>query len=102
MIVTVEKEIPYNPELPHRCMGDSDFEGVEVCRYHVERNRYHGNKAPAEIRRPKCTLFDEWLSGRYIRCKACKKACKKALETSKAENGEECEAPVQSGGVDNG
>ena len=84
MRIQVEKEIPYNPSFPDRCMGSGDFEGTEICRYHVERSRYHGRKAPAEINKPKCTLFEEWLTGRYIRCEACKRACKRALEV---ENG---------------
>ena len=80
MKIQVEKDILYNPLCPNRCIGDSDYEGVEVCKYHVSRNSYHGKKAPAEFNKPKCTLFDKWLSGRYVRCEECINACKKALE----------------------
>lgn len=80
MRIQVEKDIPYNPSYPNRCVGGSDYEGTEVCKYHVTRNSYHGKKAPAELNKPKCTLFDDWLSDSYNRCEACKKACEKALE----------------------
>lgn len=81
--IQVTKEIPYRSDISDRCMGDGDFWGNEVCPYHVERNRYHGKKAQAEVQKPKCTLFGKWLSGRYMRCEECKKACEEALKKPK-------------------
>ncbi len=67
------------------CTYGGDFWGKDVCRYHTYRDRTHGRKAPIERKMPKCTLFDEWLPGKYIKCEQCMKACEEALEGMKNE-----------------
>ncbi|WP_172807849.1 hypothetical protein [Christensenella intestinihominis] len=75
MKITVEHEVPYDPEDESRCIyAGGDFWGKEVCQYHKHRDRTHGHKAPVERRLPRCMLFHEWLPDEYAKCEACRKA----------------------------
>lgn len=80
MKIKVEHEIPCAKGRESQCVGDGDYWGRPVCRYYTHRDRTHGRKAPVERQIPKCTLFDEWLSGEYQKCQACMKAMKEAQE----------------------
>ena len=76
MKITVEYEIPYDPEDESCCIyAGGDFWGKEVCKYHALRTQTHGNKAPPEYRKPKCLLFNCWLDEPYKKCEMCRKAC---------------------------
>lgn len=84
MKITVEHEIPYDPTDESRCVyGGGDFWGEEVCQYYKRRDRTHGRKAPIERQQPKCTLFDEWLPGDYVKCESCRKAIGAAEQNPK-------------------
>ena len=78
MKITVEHEIPYDKGLENRCEYAGDFWGNQICKYHVNRNRTRGRKAPLEYKMPKCTLFDKWLDGNYMKCPECLEAVRKA------------------------
>lgn len=82
MTITVEHEIPYSASRPDECVGDGDFWGRPIFRYHTHRTRTHGRKAPAEKNVAKCVLFDAWLSGEYQRCAE----CREAIERQKGED----------------
>ena len=69
--ILVEHEVPCDKGLETTCKYAGDFWGNDVCRYHTHRDRTHGRKAPIERHIPKCTLFDEWLSGEYQKCERC-------------------------------
>ena len=71
--IMVEHEISPDSE---KCTYGGDFWGKDVCRYHTHRDRTHGRKAPKEINVPKCTLFDCWLDGEYVKCSQCIRATK--------------------------
>ena len=79
IMVTVEKEIDYSKNYPDQCITGGDWEGTDACRYYKERDRFHGKKG-IERGCPKCTLFDEWLSGKYVRCERCKEAIRESME----------------------
>lgn len=77
MRIVVEHEVPFDKDEETRCLyGDGDFWGSTACHYHVFRDRTHGRKAPVERRKPKCTLFDEWLDEPYKKCEKCLEKCK--------------------------
>ena len=81
MIISVEHKVPYDNGYENRCeYGDGDFFGSTRCAYHVRRNRHHGAKAPPEYRKPKCTLFNEWLDEPYFKCEKCLQKCREAKE----------------------
>ena len=83
MKITVEHEIPHESGNEDKCLYDGNFWGNAVCPYHTHRDRTHGRKAPIERRLPKCTLFDEWLPGEYIKCESCWKAIEATKENSR-------------------
>lgn len=76
--IMVEHEVM--DETEGSCLGSGDFWGDYACQYHVFRDRYHGKKKPTEWHKPKCTLFNEWLSDKYVKCEKCIEAVKKAKE----------------------
>ena len=69
--IMVEHEISPDSE---KCTYGGDFWGKDVCRYHTHRDRTHGRKAPKERNVPKCTLFNCWLEGEYVKCSQCIRA----------------------------
>lgn len=85
MKIMVEHEIPCDKGKEFTCQYDGDFWGNTVCRYHTHRNRVHERKFQLEYNLPKCTLFDEWLSGEYQKCDKCVAAMMKRWEAMKDE-----------------
>lgn len=71
MKIQVAHEVPCERGMEQKCLYPGDFWGNDVCRYHTHRDRTHGRKAPVERHLPKCTLFDEWLPGEYLKCEKC-------------------------------
>lgn len=71
MKIQVAHEVPCERGMEQKCLHPGDFWGNDVCRYHTHRDRTHGRKAPVERHLPKCTLFDEWLPGEYLKCEKC-------------------------------
>lgn len=71
MKILVEHEVPCEKGMDQKCLYPGDYCGNDVCRYHTHRDRTHGRKAPVERHLPKCTLFDEWLPGEYLKCEKC-------------------------------
>ena len=71
MKILVEHEVPCERGMEQKCLYPGDYWGNDVCRYHTHRDRTHGRKAPVERHLPKCTLFDEWLPGEYLKCEKC-------------------------------
>lgn len=71
MKILVEHEVPCEKGMEQKCLYPGDYWGNDVCRYHTHRDRTHGRKAPVERHLPKCTLFDEWLPGEYLKCEKC-------------------------------
>lgn len=101
MEITVKHEIPCDPTEESRCIYDGDFWGNEVCRYHTHRDRTHGRKAPIERQQPKCTLFDEWLPGNYVKCESCRKAIEAAEQKPQPLTIEELQEFIDSDEEDN-
>lgn len=81
MIISVEHKVPYEKGEETMCQyADGDFWGKSVCAYHVFRDITHGRKAPVERHKPKCSLFNQWLSSSYTKCDMCLQKCKEALK----------------------